>query len=147
MTADGIEILLEKKEVNTFIIVSGDSDFTTLIMKLKNNNKKIIGISEYSQSTSKSLQKCCDEFYIYNENSSNENRICDIEFLKDTVRLIFERNESTHIDLSEFKYTLLRIDSGFNERNYGFTSFSKFVKSLGICKLHWIESQVFVSLN
>jgi uncharacterized protein (TIGR00288 family) len=157
MTADGIEMLIDKKDVNIFIIVSGDSDFMTLIMKLKNKSKKIIGMSGYSESTSKSLQNYCDEFYIFNENiednessdSSEINIIStkDINNLRDTVELLLEKSNRSKIDLSEFKYKLLRINPKFNEQNYGCKSFSKLIKSLNICNLTWIDSQVFVSLK
>jgi len=142
ITADGIEILLDRNSIDTFVVVSGDSDFMTLIMKLKNKGKKIIGMSGYSQSTSKSLQNYCDEFFIFNDDKKEEDNSTS---LINTIKLVFEKENKKSIDLSELKTILLRINPVFNERNYGYSSFSKFINSLDICELTWHETKVMVT--
>ena len=64
MAVDAIEVAFEREYVTTFVICTGDSDFTPLVHKLRELNKKVIGVG-IKGSTSKLLPPACDEFLFY----------------------------------------------------------------------------------
>jgi uncharacterized protein (TIGR00288 family) len=66
MVVDALDLCYTKSHVNTFVIISGDSDFSPLVSKLRENNKQVIGVG-VKQSTSDLLIANCDEFIFYDE--------------------------------------------------------------------------------
>jgi len=66
MVVDALDLCYTKSHVNTFVIISGDSDFSPLVSKLRENNKKVIGVG-VKQSTSDLLVANCDEFIFYDD--------------------------------------------------------------------------------
>src|SRR5690606_13770304 len=64
MAIDAIELSLERDYITTFVICTGDSDFTPLVGKLRELNKRVIGVG-LQASTSKLLPPACDEFLFY----------------------------------------------------------------------------------
>ena len=64
MAVDAIELAFERDYVTTFVICTGDSDFTPLVHKLRELNKRVIGVG-LKASTSKLLPPACDEFLFY----------------------------------------------------------------------------------
>jgi uncharacterized protein (TIGR00288 family) len=66
MVVDALDLCYTKAHVDTFAIVSGDSDFSPLVSKLRENNKTVIGIG-VKKSTSDLLIACCDEFIYYDD--------------------------------------------------------------------------------
>ena len=64
MVVDALELALTRAYVDTFVVVSGDSDFTPLVLKLRELNKRVIGIGT-RKSTSRLLVQACDEFMFY----------------------------------------------------------------------------------
>ncbi|MYN06998.1 NYN domain-containing protein [Pseudoduganella aquatica] len=66
MVVDALDLCYTKAHVNTFVIISGDSDFSPLVSKLRENNKKVIGVG-VKQSTSDLLVANCDEFIFYDD--------------------------------------------------------------------------------
>jgi uncharacterized protein (TIGR00288 family) len=64
MAVDAMELALTREFVSTFVIVSGDSDFTPLVSKLRELNKRVIGVG-LKGSTSAMLPPACDEFIFY----------------------------------------------------------------------------------
>ncbi len=66
MVVDALDLCYTKPHVDTFVIVSGDSDFSPLVSKLRENNKTVIGIGVRA-STSDLLVKNCDEFVFYDD--------------------------------------------------------------------------------
>ena len=66
LAVDAVELCHSKDYINTFVIVSGDSDFTPLVSKLKENGKFVIGVGMY-ESTSDLLATNCDEFIFYED--------------------------------------------------------------------------------
>ena len=66
MVVDALDLCYTKAHVDTFVIVSGDSDFSPLVSKLRENNKEVIGIG-VKQSTSDLLINSCDEFIYYDD--------------------------------------------------------------------------------
>ncbi|GAB3333067.1 NYN domain-containing protein [Bordetella tumulicola] len=66
LVVDALDFCYTKSHVNTFVIISGDSDFSPLVSKLRENNKKVIGVG-VKQSTSDLLVANCDEFIFYDD--------------------------------------------------------------------------------
>jgi uncharacterized LabA/DUF88 family protein len=66
MVVDALDLCYTKSHVNTFVIISGDSDFSPLVSKLRENNKKVIGVG-VKDSTSDLLVAGCDEFIFYDD--------------------------------------------------------------------------------
>ena len=66
MVVDAMDMCYAKEHVDTFVIISGDSDFTPLVSKLKENGKTVIGLG-MRQSTSDLLSGACDEFIYYED--------------------------------------------------------------------------------
>src|SRR5712664_2094194 len=66
MVVDALDLCYTKSHVDTFVIVSGDSDFSPLVSKLRENDKTVIGIG-VKKSTSDLLIACCDEFIYYDD--------------------------------------------------------------------------------
>ena len=66
LVVDALDFCYTKSHVNTFVIISGDSDFSPLVSKLRENNKKVIGVG-VKQSTSDLLIANCDEFIFYDD--------------------------------------------------------------------------------
>src|SRR5210317_2536690 len=64
MVVDALDLCYTKSHVDTFVIISGDSDFSPLVSKLRENNKRVIGVG-VKQSTSDLLIANCDEFIYY----------------------------------------------------------------------------------
>jgi uncharacterized protein (TIGR00288 family) len=66
MVVDALDLCYTKAHVDTFVIVSGDSDFSPLVSKLRENDKTVIGVG-VKKSTSDLLIACCDEFIYYDD--------------------------------------------------------------------------------
>jgi len=66
MVVDALDLCYTKAHVDTFVIISGDSDFSPLVSKLRENNKLVIGVG-VKQSTSDLLTSNCDEFIYYDD--------------------------------------------------------------------------------
>ena len=159
LTADAIEMVNDIPIINKFILVSGDKDFTTLISKLKIKGKYVIGMASNQHNTSCFLRHCCDEFILLEQSkevkSKNKNKSIietfdqqQLEQLKLNVLNIFEESDEEQIHLGKIKEKLLLQDSLFTEQNYGFKSFSKFIKSLDdILEIKTIKSQKYGQLN
>src|SRR5690606_23118618 len=66
LVVDALDLCYTKSHVNTFVIISGDSDFSPLVSKLRENAKQVIGVG-VKQSTSDLLIANCDEFIFYDD--------------------------------------------------------------------------------
>lgn len=66
MVVDALDLCFTKPHVDTFAIISGDSDFSPLVTKLRENDKQVVGVG-VKASTSRLLVRCCDEFLYYDE--------------------------------------------------------------------------------
>jgi uncharacterized protein (TIGR00288 family) len=66
MVVDALDLCYTKAHVDTFVIISGDSDFSPLVSKLRENNKHVIGVG-VKDSTSDLLSANCDEFIFYDD--------------------------------------------------------------------------------
>lgn len=158
MVVDALDLCYTKSHVDTFVIISGDSDFSPLVSKLRENNKYVIGIG-VKDSTSDLLSANCDEFIFYDDlvreqeakkkqaakkapakakaeaakpakvKSEEDKRQEAMDFLVETVEgLIAERGSDEKIWGSMVKTTMQRRRPGFNESFYGYRSFRELME-------------------
>jgi uncharacterized LabA/DUF88 family protein len=153
MVVDALDLCYTKAHIDTFVIISGDSDFSPLVSKLRENAKTVIGIG-VKNSTSDLLISNCDEFIYYddlvrdqqstkkrqnkrapkktaaNQETGGKKKTEDkadqaIALVLETVEAIqAERGDREKLWGSMIKQTLKRRRPGFNESFYGFRSFS-----------------------
>jgi hypothetical protein len=149
MVVDALDLCYTKAHVDTFVILSGDSDFSPLVSKLRENDKTVIGVG-VKNSTSDLFINNCDEFIYYDDlvrkepskarrragsaasratTAVTENKGPDLADALDLVvetldAVTEERGESEPIWGSMIKQAIKRRHPGFNERAYGFRSFN-----------------------
>jgi hypothetical protein len=133
LCVDSMELCYAKEHIDTFVIVSGDSDFTPLVSKLKENGKTVIGVG-MRQSTSDLLSSACDEF-IYYEDLAAEPKSLPIvgnvpkdkhepmRLMVEAVEALMRENVGTMYS-SLVKDTMRRKQPSFSESSYGYRSFS-----------------------
>ncbi len=141
MVVDCLELAYTRDYIDTFVVVSGDSDFTPLVLKLRELNKSVIGIGT-RKSTSRLLINACDEFVFYDTMVQTKARIPagSSEGLNrsqvDAAQLLVEalqgmlREDPTPPHASVLKSVLLRRLPDFSEEDLGFPSFTRYVESL-----------------
>lgn len=141
MAVDAIELAFERDYVTTFVICTGDSDFTPLVHKLRELNKKVIGVG-IKASTSNMLPPACDEFLFYDnlegvgsspeETSrvSGEGDEDKMESLITTTLGGLLRSGQSEVVASSLKRAVLRKDSTFSEIDYGYRAFGELLRHL-----------------
>lgn len=152
LAVDAIELAFERDYVTTFVIGTGDSDFTPLVHKLRELNKKVIGVG-IRASTSALLPPACDEFLFYENLEGVEARTGGVttpvptpepETVDDTSDGTMEpldtlitgtlgglqRSTGEAVLASSLKRALLRKDSTFSEADYGFRAFGELLRHL-----------------
>ena len=160
MVVDALDLCYTKQHVDTFVIVSGDSDFSPLVSKLRENAKVVIGVG-VKNSTSDLLIANCDEFIYYDDlvradeqkrraakkrresavgtGEDKDKKQEGFDLLVETLNaLIAERGEGERIWGSMVKQALKRRNPGFNESYYGFHGFSDLLEEAekkGLIKL------------
>src|SRR5713226_551437 len=157
MVVDALDLCYTKSHVDTFVIVSGDSDFSPLVSKLRENAKTVIGVG-VKNSSSDLLVANCDEFIYYDDlvrqdehkrraakkrkesRAAGEDRQQEaFDLVLETLNaLIAERGEGEKIWGSMIKQALKRRKPGFNESYYGFRAFSDLLEEAekkGLIKL------------
>ena len=156
MVVDALDLCYTKAHVDTFVIISGDSDFSPLVSKLRENAKKVIGVG-VKQSCSDLLITNCDEFIFYDDlvrdreahragprrerekrspeeearrsEKQEERKAKAVDLVSATfVDLIADRGESERIWASVLKEVVKRRNPGFNESYYGFRSFGNLLE-------------------
>ncbi len=80
LAIDALELVFTRPEIGTFILLSGDSDFSSLVLKLKEYGKYVIGVG-IRESSSDLLIQNCDEYYSYNE-LAGFTKTSDVEYVK-----------------------------------------------------------------
>jgi hypothetical protein len=145
MVVDALDLCYTKPHVDTFVLITGDSDFSPLVSKLRENAKTVIGVGVKS-STSDLLISNCDEFIFYDDlvrktparktrkkaarKSKSAQKPKDkaqqgIDAVIETARALHsERSDGEKLWGSMVKQALKRRLPGFSENYYGFTSFS-----------------------
>ena len=141
MVTDAIDLCYSKEHIDTFALVSGDSDFSPLAAKLKENNKRVIGCGVKS-STSDLLMESCDEFILYDDlvRASQKTRRARKPRKKDPKKQeafdrVVEIVGSLALDhdvvwASMVKQAIKRVYPGFNENYYGYSAFTKLLDDM-----------------
>lgn len=131
MVVDALDLCHRDPKVDTFVIVSGDSDFTPLVSRLRAHHRRVIGIG-FEHTASSLLIDACDSFVFYDEllerKSKRAPRPADdasqvIDWVVDMVSELEEDREPP-LQGSVVKQTLKRRRPGFSERRHGFKNFS-----------------------
>ncbi len=143
MAVDAIEVAFERDYVTTFVICTGDSDFTPLVHKLRELNKSVIGVG-VKASTSALLPPACDEFLFYEnldgveprrgtvapEEEQVDDATPELASLITTTLSGLLRSSGGEVLASSLKRALLRKDSTFSEADYGFRAFGELLNHL-----------------
>ena len=157
MVVDALDLCYTKSHVKTFVLITGDSDFSPLVSKLRENDKVVIGVG-VKNSTSDLLMANCDEFIFYDDlvrekakkssrrkaaeakpdaakadapavKSEEDRRQEAVDLAMETIEALFaERGAEEKIWGSMVKQALKRRKPGFNEAYYGFRTFSKLLE-------------------
>jgi uncharacterized protein (TIGR00288 family) len=164
MVVDALDLCYTKSHVDTFVIISGDSDFSPLVSKLRENDKTVIGVG-VKQSSSDLLIANCDEFIYYDDlvrekvkkqarkktaapagtpakapSADGDKKQEALDLVMETVEALFtERGTEEKIWGSMVKQALKRRKPGFNESYYGFRSFNKLLDEAETRKLLTLE--------
>jgi uncharacterized protein (TIGR00288 family) len=166
MVVDALDLCYTKEHVDTFVIISGDSDFSPLVSKLRENAKTVIGVG-VKNSSSDLLIANCDEFIFYDDlvregetkrrtaRRRKETKPADAAGASDAAEdkqqeaidlaletfeaLIAERGEGERIWGSMVKQALKRRSPGFNESYYGFRAFSDLLEEAAKRKVLTLE--------
>ncbi|HEU4680115.1 MAG TPA: NYN domain-containing protein [Gemmatimonadales bacterium] len=135
LAIDAIELVFTRPEIGLFILLSGDSDFSTMVIKLKEYGKYVIGVG-IRESASDLLIQNCDEYYSYNDLAGLTKEVDTPSIQRDPWELAAEavaqmaRNGDV-MRSDRLKQVMQQIDPNFDERNAGFNRFSKFVIEAG----------------
>ncbi|MCZ6820511.1 MAG: NYN domain-containing protein [Calditrichaeota bacterium] len=168
LVVDALDLCYTKSHVDTFVVISGDSDFSPLVSKLRENNKIVIGVG-VKESTSNLLIANCDEFIYYDDiirqaerrkpkkkktngkkdngeetpqNSGQQQRREEkaFEWVLETMDDLFsERDPEENVWGSMVKQALKRRKPGFSERYHGFRSFSELLEKMEEKKMVKLE--------
>ena len=169
MVVDALDLCYTKQHVDIFVIISGDSDFSPLVSKLRENNKVVIGVG-VKDSTSDLLIANCDEFIFYDDlvrgarkatkakaktaapktpargkvtplpDDEDKKRQKALDLVLETVADLFEeRGEEEKVWGSMVKQTLKRRKPGFNETYHGFRSFGQLLEEAEARKMLELE--------
>lgn len=146
MVVDALDLCYTKAHVDTFVIISGDSDFSPLVSKLRENNKIVIGLG-VKHSTSDLFVANCDEFIFYDDliSQSQKKKRTPAPVLQEGIpadpasrrdeavelvvsmleTLLEERDEDELVWGSMVKQAIKRQRPDFKERAYGFRTFNE----------------------
>ncbi len=138
MVVDALELSYTKPHIDVFALISGDSDFSPLVSKLRENNKHTIGVGVKS-STSPLLIDSCDEFIFYDDlvrqpRTERKGRISRLpkktreafSLLLEAVEALQRENRQLHSSL--VKETMQRKQPQFSEEYHGYRSFSRLLE-------------------
>jgi len=138
MVVDEMDLASNKEHITTFVIGSGDSDFSPLVSKLKENNKTVLGFG-VKGSTSELLIENCDEFIYYEDLVREQVKVPAVAGLPEKSREVFslliesmqalQRENKEILWGSMVKQTMQRKNPSFSESYYGFRAFSDLLES------------------
>jgi uncharacterized protein (TIGR00288 family) len=146
MVVDSLDLCFTKPHVEIFVLITGDSDFSPLVAKLRENNKKVVGVG-VKASTSKLLLESCDEFIYYDDLVRAKNREKSkasakpsksgkdadslateaVDIVVNTVEALL-RDREPPLFSSLVKQTLKRKRPNFSEAYHGFRNFSELLE-------------------
>jgi uncharacterized LabA/DUF88 family protein len=151
LAIDALELVFTRAEIGTFILLSGDSDFSSLVLKLKEYGKYVIGVG-IRESSSDLLVQNCDEYYSYSGLTGLTRAGDEVpsetydpwELVEIAVRQMVDNRDVMRSD--RLKQILLELDANFDEKALGFTKFNKFVQEAatrGLLHLKKMENGQF----
>ncbi len=131
LAIDAMELVFTRPEIGTIILLSGDSDFSSLVIKLKEYGKYVIGVG-IRESSSDLLVQNCDEYYSYNalaglvKSGENEGttKYDPWELVTEAITRMQRNGDVMRSD--RLKQVMQEIDGTFDEKNLGISKFSKF---------------------
>lgn len=138
MVVDALDLSYTRSHFNTFVVASGDSDFSPLVTKLREYNKTVIGIG-VKNSTSNLLVETCDQFIFYEDLirglGDNGNRFANLgkkkrelfALLVDAVKAL-QRQDRDILWSSLVKQTMTRLSPTFDMEYYGYRTFSALLR-------------------
>ncbi len=148
MAVDALEMAFERDYITTFVIATGDSDFTPLVHKLRELNKRVVGIG-LRDSTSKLLPAACDEFLFYESldgvevpqkrrrkskdaptDEAPSGDIASLEQLVTQTLSGLQRSGDGVVLASRLKRAIIRKNPTFSEADYGFRAFGELLRNL-----------------
>ena len=164
LALDALEMAFTHQHINAYVIVGGDSDFLSLVEKLKQYDKKVFVVGGRAF-TSMILQRNCHEFIAYENlhgvrkqaartgrpmpaSAASAPLLQAVPLVRRALKILADREVSPQTGL--LKSTLLQLDSTFSERNYGASSFLDFAEKLaqaGVVTLKHAGRSVMVELN
>lgn len=164
LVVDALEVAFTNPLIDSFCIVSGDSDYTPLVGRLKAMGKFVLGISR-SEAASTIFINACSEFQFLegvsgstvsakpkkHSKAASEESVDEAELNKLLISILDEAADTDEMYASELKGVLLRLRPDFNEKAYGCSSFGKLLSKLaqrfGDLRVKNDNFNVMVSLN
>ncbi len=142
MAIDAIELVFIRPEIGTYILMTGDSDFSSCVLKLKEYGKYVIGVG-MRESSSDLLIQNCDEYYSYHALSGLTRADDILESREDPWVLVRRAVQQMAaggdvMRTDRLKQVMLELDPGFDEKEIGYSKFSRFVheaSSKGVLRL------------
>ncbi len=159
LAVDALELAFQRDFITTFVVGSGDSDFTPLVLKLREMNKRVIGVG-VEGSTSELLPGACDEFLFYerllgpgtvksavrkrrvrtdDDEEEGASDLSEISRLVTRTLAGMQRSQNGPVLSSMIKRAILRKDPTFSEGDYGFRAWGELIRHLesaGVIELH-----------
>ena len=147
MAIDGIELVFIRPEIGVFILLTGDSDFSSLVLKLKEYGKYVIGVG-IQESSSDILVQNCDEYYSYTSLSglrkttdADRQPVDPWVLVEQAVDQMAMKGDVMRSD--RLKQVMVELDPGFDEGEYGFSKFSRFLTeafSKGLVRIRKLDN-------
>jgi uncharacterized protein (TIGR00288 family) len=131
LAVDAIELVFTRPEIGTYILLSGDSDFSSLVLKLKEYGKYVIGVG-IRESSSDLLVQNCDEYYSYNAlaglvkngDETSTKKWDPWELVTEAIGRMQKNGDVMRAD--RLKQVMQEIDATFDEKDLGMSKFSRF---------------------
>jgi uncharacterized protein (TIGR00288 family) len=153
MVVDTLEIAFTHPDIDVFVLVTGDSDFSAVARKLRERGKLVVGIG-LRQATSEVLVKACDRFILYDTLIEPETRTMAYglersrQLLMDAMRGLARQAEGGKVLATRLKQTMLKGDPTFNELTLGFQQFLDFLEAQpDLVDTTRRDKQLFVTLK
>jgi uncharacterized protein (TIGR00288 family) len=132
LAVDAIELVFTRPEIGTYILLSGDSDFSSLVLKLKEYGKYVIGVG-IRESSSDLLVQNCDEYYSYNalaglvksgDEAGTAKKWDPWELVTESIGRMQKNGDVMRAD--RLKQVMQEVDATFDEKDLGMSKFSRF---------------------
>lgn len=140
LVIDALEVAYTNQLIDSFCIVSGDSDYTPLVGKLKTMGKFVLGISRSEVASGVFISACNEFLFLETVTTANKNKpkqpptgseepLADADLAK-LIETVLEEAEEDEMYASELKGTLLRLRPDFSEKSFGCASFGKLLSKI-----------------